>query len=158
MWCESHQETETFVTCIRCEKPICYRCQVQAPVGIRCVVCAKPVQLPLYTVSSAGHFRSAVVAVFAGVVLGIVLRFLAIGLTFLLFSLLGLLLVGVGLGYLMAEIVSRSAYNKRSKGLQLISGTGVLIAAFVGLGMLTIDYPGIILLVVAEFVTISRLR
>ena len=158
MECDWHPETETYVTCTRCEKPICYRCQVQAPVGVRCPECAKPTQLPAYDLSPSVYLRSAGVSALVGVAGGILLRILALELTFILFSLLGVGVAGVGLGYLVGEAVSRVAQGKRGRGLQVIAGAGVLLAAFVGLGVLALNYPGIVLLLVAEVVAVSRLR
>jgi hypothetical protein len=40
MKCAKHGDTETSLTCGRCETPICVRCLVQTDVGIRCRSCA----------------------------------------------------------------------------------------------------------------------
>jgi hypothetical protein len=40
-YCYKHQKEPTRVTCGRCERPICPKCLVVGPAGVRCKVCAK---------------------------------------------------------------------------------------------------------------------
>ncbi len=37
--CPRHPDTVSYVTCNRCHRPVCPKCQVQAPVGVQCVDC-----------------------------------------------------------------------------------------------------------------------
>lgn len=39
--CEYHPQTVAYVRCQRCEKPICGKCQVPAPVGFQCSNCVQ---------------------------------------------------------------------------------------------------------------------
>ncbi|OKL54333.1 hypothetical protein BSZ39_04700 [Bowdeniella nasicola] len=39
--CPRHPDQVTYVSCQRCGQPTCTKCQVQAPVGVRCVDCAR---------------------------------------------------------------------------------------------------------------------
>lgn len=39
--CYRHQHETTRVTCGRCERPICPKCMIVGPAGVRCKVCAK---------------------------------------------------------------------------------------------------------------------
>ncbi|SEA51323.1 Membrane associated serine protease, rhomboid family [Bowdeniella nasicola] len=39
--CPRHPDQVTYVSCQRCGRPTCAKCQVQAPVGVRCVDCAR---------------------------------------------------------------------------------------------------------------------
>jgi len=39
-YCAEHPDTETRLRCSRCGKPICPRCAVRTPVGMRCPDCA----------------------------------------------------------------------------------------------------------------------
>ncbi|MCP3425492.1 rhomboid family intramembrane serine protease [Rothia sp. AR01] len=39
--CPRHPDTVAYVSCTRCHRPVCPRCQVQAPVGVQCVDCAR---------------------------------------------------------------------------------------------------------------------
>ncbi|AIE87459.1 hypothetical protein OP10G_4091 [Fimbriimonas ginsengisoli Gsoil 348] len=40
-FCPKHPKEVTRVTCGRCEKPICHRCIVMSPAGVRCRDCAR---------------------------------------------------------------------------------------------------------------------
>jgi len=40
-FCAKHRKEPTRITCGRCETPICTRCAVHGPVGVRCRECAK---------------------------------------------------------------------------------------------------------------------
>ena len=40
-YCHKHKRETTRVTCGRCERPICTRCMVMSPAGIRCKDCAR---------------------------------------------------------------------------------------------------------------------
>lgn len=42
MRCARHPDVETELTCSSCGTPICPRCSVPAPVGIKCPECARP--------------------------------------------------------------------------------------------------------------------
>jgi ribosomal protein L40E len=40
-FCYKHPKVETYLSCGRCEKPICTKCMVNGPAGQRCRECAK---------------------------------------------------------------------------------------------------------------------
>ncbi len=40
-YCHRHKKETTRVTCGRCEKPICTKCIVMSPAGVRCQECAR---------------------------------------------------------------------------------------------------------------------
>ena len=61
MKCARHGDTETSLTCGRCETPICVRCLVQTDVGIRCRTCA-PVRRAVPGFGS-NRFRNAAIVV-----------------------------------------------------------------------------------------------
>src|SRR5918998_6686415 len=51
--CTYHPNVMTGLRCSRCGKPICPRCGVRTPVGLRCPDCAGVRGLPTYRTSSA---------------------------------------------------------------------------------------------------------
>lgn len=61
MKCARHSDTETSLTCGRCETPVCVRCVVQTDVGIRCRTCA-PVRRTIPGLGS-NRFRNAIIVV-----------------------------------------------------------------------------------------------
>lgn len=40
-YCFKHKKEPTRVTCGRCEKPICHKCLIVGPAGVRCRECAR---------------------------------------------------------------------------------------------------------------------
>ena len=66
MQCYKHAKVETFLSCGRCEKPICPDCVVQGPAGIRCRECASVNANRLYKVPPIRLVWSGLVAVVAG--------------------------------------------------------------------------------------------
>ena len=39
--CYRHPDRETYIKCVRCNRPICPDCMVEAPVGFQCVECVR---------------------------------------------------------------------------------------------------------------------
>ena len=52
VYCKRHPEVETSVSCGRCGDPICPRCMIHAPVGVRCPDCGKSRPAPTFDVST----------------------------------------------------------------------------------------------------------
>lgn len=117
--CPRHPKEATNLRCSRCSQPVCVKCMVYTPVGIRCPDCARERKSSVYAPSATHIARAlgagAVVAVVAGVVWG-------------LFPLYGFWFALL-LGFVGGEIVSTAANRKRGPELQIIAG-GMVIAAF----------------------------
>ena len=58
--CENHPNTETYLRCNRCAKPICTRCAVRTPVGYRCRECLQSHQRVFYDDIDVRHYLIAV--------------------------------------------------------------------------------------------------
>jgi len=58
--CYRHPDTVAYVSCNRCERPICPQCQVSAPVGVQCVECVAEAsrRLPQQQTQFGGRLRS----------------------------------------------------------------------------------------------------
>lgn len=58
--CYRHPDTIAYVSCNRCERPICPQCQVSAPVGMQCVECVAEAsrRLPQQKTQFGGRLRS----------------------------------------------------------------------------------------------------
>lgn len=155
MRCQWHPETETYATCLRCEAPICYRCQVRSDVGFLCPIHGKNVPLPQNLVSFTSYLRAAAIAVVLGIIGGFILRLIAAHLWWAPVMLI--LLLG-GLGYLLGETVSWAAKRKRSRGLQLLLLVGVLLAVVIGFGTKIFATTILIGISIAVAISFSRLR
>ena len=124
MRCVTHPDTETYLRCGKCDKPICPKCLIQTPVGARCRDCARISKLPIFQVSNKQLF----IAVLVGLVIAVVYGFLWGLLSYFLnFLLLGLLL-GAGAGYCIGEGMSRVINRKRGTKLAVIAGIMVVIS------------------------------
>lgn len=164
LYCYRHPDTETALRCGNCERPICVRCVVHHPVGIRCPECARARRIPAFDVTPAYFARAAMAAV--GVA---VMGVLALVLLSALLVPLGLLgdylrwLALVGVGYVMGAGINLAVSRRRSRGLQWLAGLGVL-AVF---AVLLVLLPGafalsslvaILALAAAVYVAVMRLR
>ena len=156
VYCERHPLTETNLRCGRCDTPICPRCIVHAPVGIRCPACANVSRLPTFEVK--GWFM--VRAVLAGLGLG----FANGGLWMLLTSNIPFIawIALTGIGYLNGEGISVVTNRKRGPSLRVIAAASVLITYSVGVYLLGPalggDLWGWIALVIAIYVAMGRVK
>lgn len=109
--CVNHPRRETALHCGKCGVPICTRCTVQTPVGVRCRSCARLKRLPQFDVGPLLLLRSAV----AGLSVSIVGWFLASYVGYLQFVFA--ILVGVAVG----EVMSRLARRRTSRALEVVT-------------------------------------
>ena len=163
--CYWHPEAETGLSCSPCGKWVCTSCIVQAPVGIRCRECGRPVRTPTYDVQLAYYVRAVGVALsitIGGGILWGVLILVLLGVTFVPS------LIGLGVGYGSGELISLSVNRKRSVGLAWLAG-GSVVGAFlvarltlfsllgisIGLGILGM---GSLFMVVGAILAAQRVR
>ena len=59
--CKRHPGFQTSVSCGRCGDPVCPRCLVHAPVGVRCPDCGRAAPNPVFDVSGLVLLRAAAV-------------------------------------------------------------------------------------------------
>ena len=160
MQCAKHPDVETNLTCGKCGKPICPKCLVQTPVGVRCSECAQLKSLPTYQVSTGYYLRA--VGVGIGIALACGLAWWAINL--ILPFLFLRLLIAAGVGYAIGEVISLSVNRKRGTGLAIVSGVsaalsfGIANAFFFSWGGLTSILLQLLILAVAIFMAVIRIR
>ena len=159
MQCARHPNVETGLACGRCETPICPRCVVSTDVGARCPTCAPVRKLPQFEVGPIYAIRAAAAALLAGAALGAAWGVLLPG-RFGFF----ILLLGAGIGYIIAEAVGAATNRKSGPILQAIAAAGVLVAYLVrnvviGEDLIPSgDLFGYIAVIVGGAVAINRLR
>ena len=121
--CSNHPAIRTNLRCNRCDKPVCPKCMVHAPVGIKCIECGQGVRLPVYDVPT----RYLGLAIATSIMIGIASGFMyALILRQLLFGIMSIASLA-GIGYLLAEAISLVTNKKRGAKLQYISICGLII-------------------------------
>jgi hypothetical protein len=115
--CFRHPDRETLIRCGRCDRPICTKCAMQGPVGMRCRDCGRPGPDPLTTLNHRQLGAGVAVAVGAGTLAG----FVGLQMGFLLS-----LCVGPFIGGLIGEGVMRATGYKRGNRVRAIVLLGLI--------------------------------
>ena len=122
-YCRRHKDVETSVSCARCGDPICPSCMVHAPVGVRCLDCARTRPLPTFDVTTPFLLRAVgagvAVAIFGGAAISGIIWFFPIPYapTILI----------AAMGYGIGEAISFATNRKRGMRLKLVSGVCMLV-------------------------------
>lgn len=119
--CSHHPDVMTRLRCSRCGKPICPRCGVRTPVGLRCPECAGVRGLPTYRTSSGAIAKAVGMGLLIAVPLGIAWGFFPQWQFYF----------ALAMGFGTAEAMARAANNKRGRDLQLLAMGIVLIGMII---------------------------
>ena len=156
IYCERHPLTETNIRCGKCDTPICPRCIVHAPVGIRCPTCANMARLPTFDVKGQYVVRAVVMGLGLGFANGYLWMLLSINIPFIVWVALA------GIGYLNGEGISVVTNRKRGPTLGVIAAASVVISYSVGVYLLDpvlgLRPFGWIALVIAIYVAMGRVK
>lgn len=128
--CTYHPDVQTGLRCTRCGKPICPRCGVRTPVGLRCPDCAGIRGLPTIRTSSSALLR----ATGAALVVGMVVAMLWYVLPEWKFYL------SLALGFGVAESMAYLVRGKRGPDLQIAAVVVVTLAALAARALLAWKY------------------
>lgn len=118
--CSYHPQVMTRLRCSRCGKPICPKCGVRTPVGLRCAECAGVRGLPTYRTETSALAKSAALGLAVAVAVGVLWAFIPAWNFYLA------LLLGFG----VAEAMARPAGGKRGRDLQVV-GIALVIVGLV---------------------------
>lgn len=122
--CPRNPGVETALRCQQCDSPICPRCLVQSPVGMKCRDCARVMRSPIYVVKGTKLARSVAVALVGGVVMGLIWSFVLLPFSFGFLS----IFVGAGLGYAFTRMLEWASGRKRGPVMIGLAVTGIVIA------------------------------
>ncbi|HHX43504.1 MAG TPA: hypothetical protein GX714_05890 [Chloroflexi bacterium] len=122
IYCVNHPRTETLIRCSRCLDPICTKCAIRTPVGLRCPTCARRGRSPLYVLAPQDYPIIAIVALAVSLVAGALAT--QAGLFFTVF-------LSIPAGGIIAEAVLR-ARRKRGRPVQIITGVCIALGALAG--------------------------
>jgi hypothetical protein len=137
---------------------------VHTPVGARCRECANVRRIPTYNTAPDVLLRALGGAVSGGLAVGLVWGIFN-PLTYFFFG----VLLGLGVGYGIGEIVSLATNRRAGPPLQAMAVGGVALAYVVRVAFLftvgdwifddiRVDLPGLIALALAAFIAAGRLR
>lgn len=117
-YCARHPNVETGLTCATCGTPICPKCMVVTPVGMKCRDCGRIKDSPLFRVAPARFVLAGIVALAAGGVSTLIgaLGFFAI-------------LMLAPYGYFVGSLILRASGMKRGVKLEALAGAGVVFGA-----------------------------
>ena len=151
--CARHPETETNLSCGRCESAICPRCMVHAPVGVRCPDCAQMTRLPTFEVSRPYLARAVGAGLGLAVAGGILVGILSWLLGWLL-VLIGL----VGVGYVVGEGISLVTNRKRGRPLKMVAAGAVFLAFVIisSFTLVTLSMYGFLAAAIAIYVAMNK--
>lgn len=79
--CKNHPDRDAFISCQRCDQPICPQCQVVAPVGFQCPTCVKAGSRGVREARTAYGGRIAERPIVTYVLVGVGVALLALGYT-----------------------------------------------------------------------------
>jgi hypothetical protein len=123
LYCTYHPKTQTLIRCSKCLDPICLKCAIRTPVGLRCPKCAKVGHSPLYALEPQHYVLAGAVALVAATVAGAIM--VQLGVLFALF-------LGVPVGGIIAEAVTRSIHGRRGRAVQAITAVSIALGALLG--------------------------
>jgi hypothetical protein len=119
--CSYHPSVMTRLRCSRCGKPICPRCGVRTPVGLRCPECAGMRGLPTYATSPSVLGRATAVGVGVALIVGLLWGYAPTWGFYL----------ALALGFGVAEAMAWASNAKRGRDLQLVALGAVALGLFV---------------------------
>jgi hypothetical protein len=122
LYCYRHPDRETWVRCGRCDQPICTRCAMQGPVGLRCKTCGKPSRDALASLKPNQIAIGLAVAIGLGAAVGY------FGAQFGLF----MIVLGFFAGTIIAEALDRTIGIKRGPRILALAITGIAIGGLLG--------------------------
>lgn len=120
--CPRHPKVETNLRCASCGVPICPKCLIQTPVGMKCRECGTQRGGALFTPSLGNAASASVTGLLFGAVAGWGVAFLGFFTLFL----------AVAYGTFAGEMILRAAGRKRGVKMELIAGIALAVGAIGG--------------------------
>lgn len=142
VYCANHPDRETLLRCNRCEKPICYQCAVQTPVGYRCRECVRSQRAKYYNGESYDIPLGALIALALGAAFG-ALAYLFLGLVGF-FSFIIAFVAGPAAGGAVAEVIRRVLRKRRVQGMK-IAAVVAFVVGILAVGFFLVGFPGMFL-------------
>ncbi|MHB0913438.1 MAG: B-box zinc finger protein [Armatimonadota bacterium] len=144
MYCARHPKTETSLTCASCGTPICVKCMVVTPVGMKCRACGTNKGGALFTVRPERFALAGLTALAAGVVAGVIGAVAGFFIFFVAFA----------YGYFAGSVVLKASGMKRGWKIEFLTGLG-MVAGALGFKLLTANLNPFALLCPSFWITVA---
>ena len=119
-YCVRHPKEETLLSCGRCGTPICPKCMVYTPTGIRCPTCAQVRRMPQYELTAGVYLRDIPGAILLALAIGFLLSY-APGIASGFFG-------GIIVGLVVAAGLKRVSGYKQGREMEIIAGATVILS------------------------------
>lgn len=119
--CSYHPDVMTGLRCSRCGKPICPKCGVRTPVGMRCPDCAGVRGLPTYRTDSSTLLKAVIGGFIVAVLVGVILGYLPDWNFYLTLV----------LGFGVAEMMVRLSNGKRGRDLMIAGWVAIAVGLLI---------------------------
>ena len=139
MFCTNHPETETYLRCNKCGKPICLKCAELTEVGYRCKECIREQQNVFYNALTADNWIAFAVAAGITLVAWPIVAFLLRITGF--FGWIIAALVGSGAGAALAQIIRNSVGRRRGRYIRHFTLAGIVVGLVLS-GFITMTFAG----------------
>lgn len=165
LYCANHPETETYLRCNKCEKPICLKCAVLTEVGYRCKECIREQQNVFYNAIQGDNLIAfavaAAITAVAWPIVALLLRMTGF------FGWIIAALVGSGAGAGLAQIIRRSVGRRRGRYIRYFTLAGIVVGLLLsvfltqlvlGVPMILFSWQGLLFGVLAIVAAYQTLR
>lgn len=125
MYCTNHPETETYLRCNKCGKPICLKCAVLTEVGYRCKECIREQQNVFYNAMTSDNWIAFGVAAGITLVAWPLVSFFLKATGF--FGWIIAALVGSGAGAALGQIIRQSVGKRRGRYIRHFTMAGIVV-------------------------------
>ena len=130
-FCINHPQTETYLRCNKCGRPVCLKCVERTPVGYRCKECLGVQRQGYYNATPFDYVVAAIVGIVLSVLGGVVMSFVGAGLGF--FGILIGIFAGPLGGGVVAEGIRASIQRHRGRYLWLVGCAALVVGGLIGL-------------------------
>ena len=125
MYCANHPETETYLRCNKCGKPICLKCAVLTEVGYRCKECIREQQNVFYNAMTYDNWIAFAVAAGITMIAWPLVSFFLRATGF--FGWIIAALVGSGAGAALGQIIRQSVGKRRGRYIRHFTLAGIVV-------------------------------
>lgn len=122
-FCVNHPQTETYMRCNKCGKPVCIKCVQRTPVGYRCHECLGLQRQGYYTATALDYISAAVIGLVLGVVGGFVMSLVRFWLV--------AIFAGPIAGGIIAETIRWATRKRRGRHIGLTASIAVVVGGIV---------------------------